>query len=821
MQNTFKTLKPHLIAILVGLAIIFTYFPSVFLESKVIDMGDINRSSATSKQTRDFREETGIEPLWTNSQFGGMPTYQMNVHYPDNLITHLERFTKQYLPSKLGLIFIIFLSFYFISVFLGVRVWVSILGAFAFAFSTYFIISMEAGHTGKLRAIGYIAPVMVGVIMTMRGKYLLGGALTTLFLTFSINANHFQISYYMALMILTFLIVEAVYHVKEKEFKKFVIKIAVLGAAALLAVGPNISRLWTTYDYAKETMRGGRSELKEYKDAKSGGLEKDYAFSWSYGIAETFTLLIPDFYGGSSTASLKLNSNTGEELKKRGLPKNQLKNIMKRLPVYWGDQPFTSGPVYLGAAIIFLFVLSLFVLHGRIKVWLLTCTIFSIVLSWGNNFETVNDLFFYYFPLYNKFRTPSMILSITSLSIPLLGVMALNKILQSSHGIKSYMPEIKKAFYITGGISLFIMLFGSSLFSFSSNADTQLPEGWPIESLIEDRKDLMTYGAFKSLIFISVCFALILAYAKSKISKNFFIAGMLLCVGLDLWMVDKNYLNDSNLIKRKNRDAFYVDTQADKIILQDKDPNFRVFNLSTNPFTDAMTSFHHHSVGGYHGAKLIRYQDMIDKHLSKNNTKVLDMLNTKYYIIRNQENGQPEVKGNRSALGNAWFINQIKWADNADEEIDMLNEFNPGDEVVIDKRYSDKISKDLSLDNSSNSIQLVQYQPNKLTYETNVSGGKQFAVFSEIYYEGTDNDWKVYIDGDNPSSHIRVNYILRGMEIPEGKHTVEFRFEPVSYFFGERLSLGFSIVVLIIVAGAFFLEFRNYESGKEKEMINQ
>jgi hypothetical protein len=651
--------------------------------------------------------------------------------------------------------------------------------------------------------------------MTMRKKYLLGGALTTLFLALSINANHFQITYYMSLMILVYLMVEAFYNIKEKQYKSYLIAVGVLGAAALLAVGPNVSRLWTTYDYSHETMRGGRSELSEYKDAKSGGLEKDYAMSWSYGIGETFTLLIPDFYGGSSTAPLSINSNTGQELKKLGVPRQQLDNILARLPLYWGDQPFTSGPVYLGAVVIFLFVLSLFILQGPIKLWLLICTIFSIMLSWGNNFEIVNDLFFYYLPLYNKFRTPSMILSVASLTIPLMGLMALNKILQSSNGIQSYMPEVKKAFYITGGLTLFFALFGSSLFSFAGSSDAQLPEGWPIDSLIEDRKDLLTFGAFKSFVFISICFGLLWALAKNKISPKLFIGGVILSIGLDLWMVDKKYLNDSHLVKRRNRDAFYVDTPADKTILQDKDLDYRVFNLTVNPFTDAMTSYHHNSVGGYHGAKLIRYQDVIDQHLSKNNSKVLDMLNTRYYILRNQETGQPEVKGNRNALGNAWFINDIIWAENADAEISALNEFDPANQVVIDERFKDVLSV-TQLNNSESHIQLTNFEPNYLVYEADVKNGKQFAVFSEIYYEGTDHDWKSFIDGI-PTEHIRVNYILRGMEIPEGQHKIEFKFEPISYFLGEKISLASSIVVLIIVLGALFMEYRQSSGAKEEE----
>ncbi|MEQ8563180.1 MAG: hypothetical protein RID18_16810, partial [Cytophagales bacterium] len=751
------------------------------------------------------------EPLWTNSQFGGMPAYQMNTRYPNNWIGQLEPYSKLKLPSGLGLIFMLFLGFYFLSVYLKNDTWISVIGAFAFAFSTYFIVSLEGGHTGKLRVIGYMALVLTGVLMTMRGHKFLGSALTCIFLSLAINANHFQITYYLALMIMAYMIIEFIYHFKEKLVKSYLIKSAFLVFAALLAVGPNTSRLWTTQDYAKETMRGGQSELTDYQDAKSGGLEKDYAMRWSYGITETMTFLIPDFYGRSSTASLKEDSNTGKELKKRGIPKNQLSNILKYLPLYWGDQPFVQGPVFMGSLIIFLFVLSIFIVKGRIKVWLIVCTIFSVVLSWGSNFEVVTDLFFYYFPLYNKFRTPSMFLSLTCLTIPLLAMLALGKLIESPNTAQSYLPEIKKAFYITGGICLFFALFGTSLFSFSGSSDGQLPEGWSIESLIEDRKDLMVFGAFKALFFVSAGFGMLLYYSRNKLSKKYLILGLGLLVAVDIWSVDKTYLNEDNLVKRRSVDDFYVDTPIDQLILQDKGIHYRVFNVAGNPFNDAMTSFHHKSVGGYHGAKLIRYQDMIDRHLSKNNSKALDMLNTKYYIISNRETGQREVRQNPNALGNAWFVDSVIWAQNADEEIELLNQFQPSKEVVIDERFRD-YSIGLDLNSEKSTIVLNDYQPNKLTYQASVYGGDQFAVFSEIYYEGTDHDWKAKIDGKD-IQHIRVNYLLRGLTVPSGDHTIEFSFEPRSYFEGERLSLIFSILVFSYLFFAIFMEYRSRQIG--------
>lgn len=800
LMKIIDILKPHAMAIALAFLVLFAYFPSVFLESKVINMSDINRSSSTSKQIRDYRDQTGEEPLWAQSQFSGMPAYQMNVKYPKNIVKYIGTFTMMNLPSKLGLIFVMFIGFYFLSYYLGVKTWLSIVGAFAFAFSSFFIISLEAGHTGKLRAIGLMAPVLLGVILTMRGKLWLGGVLTSLSVALAISANHYQITYYLLLMILIYIIVETVHHIRDKQWKSLVVKGVILAFAALIGVGPNISQIWTTLDYSKETMRDGKSELSSYKDAKGGGLEKDYAMSWSYGIAESFTVLIPDLYGGSSMGSLESESNTADDLRRRGVPKAQLNSILKRLPLYWGDQPFTSGPVYFGATVIFLFILSLFVLHGRLKIWLICCTILSFILAWGENFPLVNDFFFYYFPLYNKFRTPSMILSIAALTVPLMAVMGLNKILSSNHGVQSFMPEIKKAFYITAGLCLIFVLFGSAFFSFSGQGDGQLPEGWPIDALIEDRKHMLTMSAMKSLIIISITFALLWAFARNKLSPRLFIGGIILCVVVDLWIVDKKYLNDDNLVKRTNRDDFYVNTPADNMILQDPDPHFRVFNVSVNPFTDAYTSFHHHSIGGYHGAKLIRYQDMINEHLSKNNTQVIDMLNTRYYIVKDEKNNQDVARRNPGALGNAWFVDTLIWVPNADEEIKALNEFKPASEAIIDERYIGQISDGLYPNSGSSSIQLTSFTPNELKFNANAVGGDQFAVFSEVYYEGTDNDWKTFIDG-KPANHIRVNYILRGMEIPEGKHEIVFRFEPISYFLGEKISLAFSILLLAMVVG--------------------
>lgn len=810
MKSFYAKFLPHILALVIGFGALVAYFPSAFFGSDVVNMHDINRTSATSKEARDFEKETGEQTLWTNSMFGGMPTFQMSAHSETNWVAKLEHLTNVPFPPYLGLIFTIFLGFYLLGVVMGIRPWLSFLGAFAFAFSTYFFISLGAGHTGKLRVIGYIAPVFIGILITMRGKRLLGAAITCLTVSLAINAGHYQVVYYIALMVMVYMIVEAYYHFKEGRIKDFVINGVVLAIAAIIAVGPNVSRLWTTNDYAKETIRGGKSELVSHDKKDSGGLDKDYAMAWSYGKMESFTLLIPDLYGRATGAALSEKSEVAKTLTKRGIPKKQVRNIIKQLPLYWGDQPFISGPVYLGAIIIFLFILALFVVRGKTMVWLLSTTIFFLCLSWGRHFSIVTDFFFYYFPMYNKFRVPSMMLSMVSLTIPLLAVLGLNEVIKSRENAKKYLPQIKKAFYITAGLCLLFILFGGMLFSFTGDGDAGLAEqGWPLEEIIKDRESMMRSSAIKSLVLVSLAFFLLLSYAREKLSDTTLM--VLLCGAVigDLWFEDKRFVNSDHMEKRKSRDAFYVDTQYDRVILQDKDPNFRVMNLTRDPFKDAMTSYHHKSIGGYHAAKLIRYQDMIEYHLGRNNIKTMDMLNTRYFIMRGQDGGAPQVSRNPNALGNAWFINKLTWVENANEEINSLNDFTPAEEAVVDESFKPYFDgQNLSLNKSTASIALTEYKPDHLTYQTNVNGSPQFAVFSEIYYEGTDHDWKVYIDGEE-SSHIRVNYILRGMIIPSGEHTIEFKFEPISFIMGEQISLYASILIVLILGAAIVVEYRN------------
>jgi|TARA_B110000116_G_scaffold239041_1_gene226231 hypothetical protein len=801
-----KSIIHHFISIFALIAVLLIYFyPTI--QGKILVQDDITRSIATSKEARDFRADTGEEALWTNSQFGGMPTFQMNTEYPSNLMRYFEKGLKFYkiLPDKTGLVFMLLLGFYFLLITLGVDKRISVIGAIAFAFSTFFIISLGVGHNSKLRSIGYIAPIIAGVLMTYKGKKLLGGAITTFTLALAINANHFQITYYLFLLLLVLASVYLYQAIKEKNTKDFFISSAILLLSALLAIGPNISKLWTTYSYSGETMRGGKSELTVHKEKSSGGLDIDYALKWSYGKMESLNLLMPNFYGGSSTKKLNTSSNTYKELVRNGVNKRQAKKYVERLPMYWGEQQFTSGPTYLGAIILFLFLIGTFIIRGPTKWWIVIGSVLALMIAWGSNLMWFNQLMFEYFPMFNKFRAPSMALTIVCFTAPLLAMLALNKML-TTENISKYWGKIKLSFYILGGLCLLFYLFGGSLFSFEGLSDDSLKQqGWPMDAIVSDRIHLLKSSALKSLFFISLVFGLIWAYSKQKLSANLFIGIIGILILADIWMVDKEYLGADDFHRASAQEKSYLPSTVDQQILQDKNLNFRVFNLSVNPFTDALTSYHHKSVGGYHGAKLIRYQDMIDKHLSKQNMQVLNMLNTKYFITQDKKTGQKQAQLNPSALGSAWFVSDVLWAEDADTEIDLLGDFNATNEVVIDSRYKDYFTKEIEINSST--INLINYKPNHLTYKANVNNEHAFAVFSEIYYEGSGNDWQAYID-DNPVEHIRVNYLLRGMNIPNGEHIIEFKFSPPSYFVGEKISLVFSILVILLFFGALAVEFK-------------
>jgi len=800
---TIKSIWPYLAAIVLFIALGIIYFSPV-LEGKKLKQSDITHWRGMSKEIVDYRDATGEEPLWTNSMFGGMPAYQVSAIYKGAYMKTIDRVITLGLPHPVKLLFLYFLGFFILLLILRVNPWLSVLGAIGFAFSSYLFIILEAGHNSKAHAIAYMAPVLGGIILTYRGKYFWGAALTAFFLALQLSANHPQITYYLALIVLLFGLFQFVESIQKKLVPNFIKASLLLVIAAIFAIGANISSLWATWEYGKYTIRG-KTELTSEQENRTSGLDIDYATQWSYGIPETFTLLVPDFMGGASGRAPSEDSKTYEELK-RVVP-GQAKQYLQYFSMYWGKQPFTSGPVYVGSIMFFLFVLGLVVVKGKYKWWLLSATILSIMLAWGKNFMPLTEFFLHYVPMYNKFRAVSMTLVIAELTIPLLGILALKEITEKGRDRKQNLKQLGIALGISAGFILFIMAFAGSFFNFTAQSDNQLLQaGFPqalINSLEQDRLSLLRGEAFRSLIFILLAAAAIWTIISVKIKKEFAFIALIVLVTVDMWSVNKRYLNDENFENARKVEIPYSPTVADQQILRDTDPNFRVLNKTVSIFNDASTSYFHKSIGGYHGAKLRRYQELYDFHLSRGNMAIINMLNTKYFIVPG-ENNQPEAQLNTGALGNAWVVNDFRLVDNADAEIEALNNFEPAKEAIIDKRFDEQLNGFTINSDLGASIKLTSYKPNELKYSFN-SSQEEMVVFSEIYY---DKGWNVYVDGEQ-KPYFRADYVLRAMLVPAGNHEIVWKFEPVVYHTGGTIAAISSVLILLLFFGAMGNEIKD------------
>lgn len=790
----WKKLLPHLTAVGVFVLISLVYLSPV-LEGKKIDQQDYRQYKGMSEEIVQHRAEYNEDPLWTNSMFGGMPAYQISVESESNLIKKVYRIFQLYLPHPVSLVFLYMFGFYFLLISLKIDYRLAILGAISFAFSSYFFIIIEAGHNTKAHAIGYLAPVLASVLMVFRGKLLIGTVLTALFTALMINANHFQITYYLLMLLVVLGIVYLIKSIKEQTFPSFTKQVGCLLLAGALGSITSSSRLLTTMEYGQESIRG-KSELTANQSNKTSGLDKDYATAWSYGKAETFTLLIPNFHGGASGGALGTDSET-YKLFKNSAQASQAKQIIKQLPLYWGTQPFTSGPVYAGAISCFLFIVGLFLIKGYLRWWVLSVFLLMLALSWGKNFMPLTEFFLNYVPGYNKFRSVSTTLVIVELLIPFLGIIALNKIIEEGKS-NEIVKALKYSLAIVGGLCLVFALLPTVFFDFTSLNDKQYGEALS-EALTLDRKSMFQSDSLRSLLFILIGFASIWLHLVGKIKKTPLILALTVFVLCDVWVVNKRYLNNDNFKPKRKVLQPYTPTSADNQILRDSDPNFRVYNTTVSPFNDASTSYFHKSIGGYHGAKLKRYQELIDNHISKGNMQVFNMLNTKYFIVKGQ-NG-PVAQLNPSALGNAWFVEEIIKVDNADSEIEKIGQISTANQAVVDKRFD--TPEILKLDSTA-SISLKSYKANHLTYES-ISSIDQFAVFSEIFY---DKGWNAYIDGEKVP-HVRANYVLRAMAIPSGSHTIEFKFEPSTYYTGEKISLASSSVLILMLIFVLYKEFKS------------
>jgi len=810
----YKNYLPHLIAVLIFVFISLVYL-SPLLNGEKIVQSDITHFEGMSKEIADYRTQTGNEALWTNSMFGGMPAFQISVLYTMNITNKISDFIRMVIPHTADFLFIYMLGFYILLLVLGVSPWMSIIGAIAFSFSSYHFIIIAAGHTSKAYAIGYMAPTLAGIILAFRGKFLAGGALTALFLSMELASNHLQITYYFLFILFFWSLGEIFLKIKEKETHDLLKSLGVLFFAAFIAVGVNFSSIWSTYEYSKQTMRG-KSELTDNNINKTSGLDKDYVTGWSYGVAETFSLMIPNIKGGGNEA-LGNNKSALNDVDAR------MRKDVARQDQYWGDQPGTSGPVYVGSIIMFLFILGLFVEKNKIKWFLLAVIILSITLAWGKNFMSLSNLFLDYFPGYNKFRAVSMTLIIAEFCIPLLAFIALKNIADDPDYLKKNMKKLYIAFGLTGGIALIFYLLPTFFFSFFSQVELNAyndqkvsnPEYASQIDLFLSNLQIARVAVFKSdairsFFFITLGCGVLVLFVYKKINKNVLTIALGVLILADMWLVDKRYLNDENFVPLKKAKNAFQKTTADMEILKDNSLDYRVYNPDGNPFNETFTSYYHKSIGGYHGAKLKRYQEIIDRYLGsqdKFNVKVLNMLNTKY-VIRKTENGAVALR-NPDAIGNAWFVKQSKIVDNADQEIDALKDFNPSETAVVDKRFSSLLNGFAADYDSTARIKLTEYTPNKLTYTTSANK-PQLAVFSEIYYQP---GWNAYVNG-KLTDHFRADYILRSMVVPAGNNTIVFEFKPKSFYVGQKISLASSVLLVILIIIALINNIKSKLSPK-------
>ncbi len=806
------------ILINVGIIVFFIVLAYAYmfplLEGKDLQMGDIDHHLGMSKELVDYRNKTGEEALWTNTMFSGMPGYLISVNYPGNIINFFAGLPRAWF-SIASFIFLYLVGFYVLLTSLKVDRWTSVAGAVAFALSSYFIIILVAGHASKANALAFLPIVIAGVLMTYKGKQIPGVILFTIGLSLELLAGHPQITYYGLILLGIYGIVELIYAIKDKLIMSFVKSTLFLLAGTIIAVGMNFSRLYTTWEYSKETIRGP-SELTTNNENKTSGLDKDYVVQWSYGIDETLTLLIPNYKGGSSLTNPGEKSESYKTMQQKGV--QNLRQNIRAISMYHGAQVLgTSGPVYIGAIVVFLFVLGLFVVKGVYKWWLLAGTIVSIVLSWGGNIMPLTGFLLDHLPMYNKFRAPAMTLVIAQITMPLLGFIALNDILTGKVEKKVWLNGLKWSVIATGGISLLFAVLPGIAGNFSFEPDSARYPDWLIDSVIADRKSLLRMDAFRSFVFIALAGGALYYWSLKKMKTTVLVAVLGVLILADLWTVDKRYLNNDNFVSKKVAENPFPEMQVDKMILQDNDLYYRVLPLQ-NPFQDARASYYHKNVGGYSAAKLRRYQEIIDFHLTPElqqlikglqsggrpdsllqQASVVNMLNSRYLIY---DLNSPPLK-NPYAMGNAWFVSSFRMVNNADEEINKLRETDPKNEAVVDKRFSSFLEGKSFAKDESGSIKLTEYKPNYLKYNTK-AGSEQFAVFSEVYY---DKGWKAYIDGKE-TPHFRVDYILRGMVLPAGEHVVEFKFHPKSYYTGTKVSYASSILLLLAIAGYAFVEYR-------------
>lgn len=857
MNDKLKQLWPHLVVVAVFITVTFAYL-SPLLKGKTLVLGDISNFKGMAQEMTEWKDKTGEHILWTNSMFGGMPTYQISAANNTNLLSYVDKAFSLFLPRPADYLVLSMLGFYLLMCVLKVDKWWGAIAAIAYTFGSYFIISILTGHTSKVHAMAYIAPIIASVILTYRGKYLLGGALTMLFLSLQLYCNHFQITYYTIIFCFILAVALAWENIKNQQLSTFIRASVVSVAAGLLALLPNATQLWLTYDYGKYTTRG-KSELTipspsdgadaeaAKKNNQTGGLPRDYITAWSNGVGETFMLLIPNFKGGESAAIANVDKKALKEVD------SGYRQQIGGSSAYFGEQPFSGGPTYAGAIVIFFFVLGLFFVKGPLKWAILVGTLISIMFSWGSNFNGLTNFLIDNLPGYNKFRSVSMNIVVANVLIPVLGLWAIFEMVKIPDFLNQPFSLLGKetklknlhmfilAFVLTGGLSLAMYAAPKAFNTFITQTEqTQLDEMAEkqpdqadaianyIDNLETARIALFKPDALRSGLLVLVAAVVLFLFFKLKFDTRILavILGVLI-VG-DLFMLDQRYIDKKNFISKEKDKVPFPKTTAFTSLENDKDPNFRSLNLAASTFNDASLSFYNKSIGGYHGAKLKRYQQLIEFRLQKeigfitttlraggitdsvlkamfNGVPTLNMLNTKYLVV----NPDAPALRNPAAFGNAWFVNEIKWVANPDSEIVALNTINPRTTAAIDKVFEADLKGFNPVADSTASIKLTSYSPVELQYETNAAKD-QLAVFSEIYYK---NGWNAYLDG-KLVPHQRANFVLRAMQIPAGNHKVVFKFEPEDYAKGQKISLAGSGLLLLLVALALFLSFRKNKEEK-------
>ena len=820
-KSLLNRILPHLLALLLFGLLTVIYFSPV-LDGKVLNTHDGTVFKATSKEIVDHREAYGEEPLWTNSLFGGMPSYLISTHFPGNLIKPLSNLLR--LPGiPVAPIFLLMAGFYLMLLMLGTDRRVSVAGAIAYGFSSYFFIILTAGHNTKAMALAFMAPLVGSIIFAYRKNRVLGAALMALFLSLEIISNHLQITYYALLIVVIFGIFELVNAIRQNAFIPFLKTTGLLAAAAALAVAVNFASLVTTLEYSPYSMRG-ESEVKTEDKEDTGGLNLTYATQWSYGIDETLTFLIPNLKGGASVPF----ENDSETVK--ALRQNNAAQYIPQFRQYWGGQTLgTSGPVYIGVVVMLLFIMGLVLIKGRDRWWMIVAVLVSVMLAWGKNFMPLTSFFFDFFPGYNRFRAVTMILIIAEFCIPLLGILTLDRLMKGEIKKTELIRALKIAGGTTGGILLVFLLIPGLAGSFISEIEAgQLPP-WLESALIADRREMLRNDLLRGMFFVITSAAVIYYTAEGKLKTLYGVSLIALLVVADMWPVNKRYLNNDNFVSERESRAIFDPSAADQAIIRDT-TEYRVLNLTVpDPFSDGTTSYYHHSVGGYHGAKIRRYQDLISTHIGgeintlasvlQNATvmsdldgafrglNALNMLNTKYVIIN--PDATPLV--NPEALGNAWFVDSCSFVSSPEEELLLVGIIDPATVAVVNESFADELGEIASATDESGRIELSDYRANRLTYTFN-SNIRRLAVFSEIYYPA---GWKAYIN-DEPVEIIRVNYLLRAVVVPEGNGTIVFKFDPDSYRMGNRVSMAGSLLLILFLALGLYVTF-NRTQRKDEE----